>query len=74
MVLSNLYFCSFNFKEVTNIRLDGDFFLCLKPLFHLKLYNNFSSFIREIKVILIWFFGILTIIGYLMPNPLYTYK
>ena len=23
---------------------------------------------------MIWFYGISTIVGYLMPNPLYTYK
>ena len=23
---------------------------------------------------LIWFYGISTIVGYLMPNPVYTYK
>ena len=24
-------------------------------------------------MILVWFYGISTIVGYLMPNPLYTY-
>ena len=27
-----------------------------------------------LKLCLVWFYGISTIVGYLMPNPCYTYK
>ena len=29
---------------------------------------------KEGKIGLVWFYGISTIVGYLMPNPFYTYK
>ena len=29
---------------------------------------------KTLKNALVWFYGILTIVGYLMPNPFYTYK
>ena len=36
-----------------------------------KIYNNFT---REMALFgLIFFYGISTIVGYFMPNPLYTY-
>ena len=36
-----------------------------------SLFNGISTFICQ--AILVWFYGISSIIGYLMPNPLYTY-
>ena len=41
-----------------------------------RLFNAKSSLYIYIKYILfgfVWFYGIPTIVGYLMPNPLYTY-
>ena len=43
---------------------------------HCKLFNAKSSLYIYIKYIwfdLVWFYSISTIVGYLMPNPLYTY-
>ena len=43
---------------------------------HCRLFNGKSSLYIYIKCIwfgLIGFYGISTIVGYLMPNPLYTY-
>ena len=43
---------------------------------HCRLFNAKSSVYIYIKYIgfgLVWFYGISTIVGYLMPNPLYTY-
>ena len=43
---------------------------------HCRLSNAKSSLYIYIKYIwfgLVWFYGISTIVGYLMPNPLYTY-
>ena len=43
---------------------------------HCRLFNAKSSFYIYIKYIwfgLVGFYGISTIVGYLMPNPLYTY-
>ena len=43
---------------------------------HCRLFNVKSSLYRYIKYIrfgLVDFYGISTIVGYLMPNPLYTY-
>ena len=34
---------------------------------------SWSSYIRYIWFGLVWFYGISTIVGYLMPNPFYTY-
>ena len=41
-------------------------------LFKVKFY--LYIYIRYIWFGLVWFYGISTITGYLMPNPLYTYK
>ena len=41
----------------------------LKPTEHINTHNN----ILHIWFGLVGFYGILTIVGYLMPNPLYTY-
>ena len=41
-----------------------------------RLYNDKSSlyiYIKSIKFGLVGFYGISTIVGYLMPHPLYTY-
>ena len=48
--------------------------------------NTITSFARElnftdvgehiyiyISLVFVWFYGISTLVGYLMPNPLYTY-
>ena len=35
--------------------------------------NPFYTYILNIWFGLVGFYGILTILGYLMPNPLYTY-
>ena len=43
---------------------------------HCSLFNAKSSlyiYIRYIGFVLVGFYGISTIVGYLMPNPLYTY-
>ena len=43
---------------------------------HCRLFNAKSSLYIYIKYIwfgLVWFYGISTIVGYLMPNSLYTY-
>ena len=43
---------------------------------HCRLFNTKSSlyiYIRYIRYILVAFYGISTTVGYLMPNPLYTY-
>ena len=43
---------------------------------HCRLFNAKSSlyiYIKYIGFVLIGFYGISTIVGYLMPNPLYTY-
>ena len=43
---------------------------------HYRLFNaksTFYIFIQYIWFVLLGFYGISTIIGYLMPNPLYTY-
>ena len=43
---------------------------------HCRLFNAKSSLYIHIKYIwfgLVWFYGISNIVGYLMPNPLYTY-
>ena len=39
---------------------------------HCRLFNAKSSLFIYIYD-LVWFYGISTIVGYLMPNPLYTY-
>ena len=37
--------------------------------------NNLSLCIDKTRLVgWIWFYGISTIVGYLMPNPFYTYK
>ena len=44
---------------------------------HCRLFNTKSSLYTYIKYIVfgfVGFYGISTIVGYLMPNPLYTYK
>ena len=43
---------------------------------HCRLFNAKSSLYTFIKYMcfgLVWFYGISTIVGYIMPNPLYTY-
>ena len=43
---------------------------------HCRLFNAKSSLYIYIKYVwfgLVWFYGISIIVGYLMPNPLYTY-
>ena len=43
---------------------------------HCRVFNAKSSlyiYIEYIKFGLVWFYDISTIVGYLMPNPLYTY-
>ena len=43
---------------------------------HCRLFNAKSTlfiYIRYISFGLAWFYGISTIVGYLMPNPLYSY-
>ena len=43
---------------------------------HCRLFNAKSSLYIYIKYIgfgLVWFYGISTILGYLMPNPIYTH-
>ena len=43
---------------------------------HCKLFNVESSlyiYIKYIRFDLVGFYGISTIVGYLMPNPLYSY-
>ena len=43
---------------------------------HCRLFNTKSSlyiYIRYILFGLVWFYSISTIVGYLMPNPFYTY-
>ena len=43
---------------------------------HCMLFNAKSSlyiYIKYIGFVLVWFYGISAIVGYLMPNPLYTY-
>ena len=52
------------------------FGLVLWHINHCRLFNAKSSLYIYIKYIgfgLVWFDGISTIVGYLMPNPLYTY-
>ena len=52
------------------------FGLALWHINHSRLFNAKSSlhiYIKYIKFGLVWFYGISTIVGYLMPNPLYTY-
>ena len=52
------------------------FGLVLWHINHCKLFNAKSSFyiyIKYIKFGLVWFYGISTIVSYLMPNPLFTY-
>ena len=34
---------------------------------------SFYLFLFQCVFCLVWFYGISTIVGYLMPNPLYTY-
>ena len=39
------------------------------------LYPSYISFsFKQFWFGLVWFYGISTIVGYLMPNPFYTYK
>ena len=47
----------------------------LRHINHCRLFNATSSLYIYILNIydLVWFYGISTIVGYLMPNPLYTY-
>ena len=43
---------------------------------HCRLFNAKSSlyiYIKYIRFVLVRFYGKSTIVGYLMPNPLYTY-
>ena len=40
----------------------------------LYLYQFISVFIYTTFVGLVWFYGISTVVGYLMPNLFYTYK
>ena len=52
------------------------FGLVLWHINHCRLFNVKSSLYIYIKYIsfgLVWFYGISTIAGYLMSNPLYTY-
>ena len=52
------------------------FGLILWHINHWRSFNARSSLYIYIKYIwfgLVWFYGISTIVGYLMPNPLYTY-
>ena len=52
------------------------FGLVLWHINYCRLFNAKSSLYIYIKYIwfgLVWFYGISTIVGYLMPNPLYTY-
>ena len=52
------------------------FGLILRHINHWRSFNARSSLYIYIKYIwfgLVWFYGISTIVGYLMPNPLYTY-
>ena len=52
------------------------FGLVLWHIKHCRLFNAKSSlyiYIKYIRFGLVWFYGISTIVGYLMPNPLYTY-
>ena len=37
------------------------------------IYNSVKKSMHCDLVGLVWFYGISTIVGYLMPNPLYTY-
>ena len=48
----------------------------LRHINHFRVFNAKSSLYIYIKYILfafVGFYGISTIVGYLMPNPLYTY-
>ena len=50
--------------------------LVLWHINHCRLFNAKSCLYIYIKYIgfgLVWLYGISTIVGYLMPNPLYTY-
>ena len=50
--------------------------LVLWHINHCRLFNAKSSlyiYIKYIRFGLVGFYGISTIVGYLMPNPLYTY-
>ena len=50
--------------------------LVLWRINHCRLFNAKSSLYIYIKYIwfgLVWFYGISAIVGYLMPNPVYTY-
>ena len=38
-----------------------------------KAYSKFPIS-PEVSFRLVWFYGISTFVGYLMPNPIYTYK
>ena len=52
------------------------FGLVLWHINHCRLYNpKFSLYvyIKYIRFSLFWFYSISTIVGYLMPNPLYIY-
>ena len=37
-------------------------------------FLHLSLFVKVKSLIFVWFYGISTIVGYLMPNPFYTYK
>ena len=51
--------------------------LCTKPPHHFApVINSFvasNQLLLSGPLCLVWFYGISTIVGYLMPNPLYTY-
>ena len=79
-VLWHINHCKFfNAKSSLYIYIIYDlvwFGLVLWHINHCKLFNAKSSLYIYIKYIwfgLIGFYGISTIVGYLMPNPLYTY-
>ena len=43
-----------------------------------QVYKTFDSYHLEVEVevymfCLVWFYGISTVVGYLMPNPVFTY-
>ena len=69
----NMKIFKYNLWNLIRIRKIG---LVLWHINHCRLFNAKSSLYIYIKYIwfgLVWFYGISTIVGYLMPNPLYTY-
>ena len=62
--------------ETYHVPTVDDFGLVLWHINHCRLFNAKSSlyiYIKYIRFSLVGFYGISTIVGYLMPNPLYTY-